>query len=84
MVFVGDGATDIPCFRLVKEKGGLSVAVYAPNKKGIKSKAEEYRKAGRVHVVVPAVYTDGSEIDKIIKARIDCVVSQHALNKLIK
>jgi phosphoglycolate phosphatase-like HAD superfamily hydrolase len=84
MVFVGDGATDIPCFRLVKEKGGLSVAVYAPNKKGVKSKAEEYRKAGRVHVVVPAVYTEGSDLDKIMKARIDWIASQCALNKLLR
>ncbi len=31
MVFVGDGATDVPCMRLVKALGGHSVAVYKPN-----------------------------------------------------
>lgn len=41
MVFIGDGATDVPCFRLVKEQGGLSVAVYKPNTKGARAKAQQ-------------------------------------------
>jgi phosphoserine phosphatase len=77
MVFIGDGATDIPCFRLVKEQGGLAVAVYTPGKKGGRGKADQYRKDGRVHAVVPAIYTDGSDADKIIKAQIDLVSVRH-------
>jgi haloacid dehalogenase-like hydrolase len=73
MVFIGDGATDIPCFRLVKEQGGLSVAVYTPSKRGGRDRAEQYRIDGRVHGVAPAVYTEGSELDRIIKAQIDLV-----------
>jgi len=84
MVFIGDGATDIPCFRLVKEQGGLSVAVFTPNKKGGREKAEQYRKNGRVHCVVPAVYNEGSEIDKVIKAQIDFVAARHLTLNFIK
>lgn len=86
MVFIGDGTTDIPCFRLVKEQGGLSVAVYTPHKKGKggKTAALKYQDEGRVHAVVPANYTEGSELDKIIKARIDEVVARHALGCLLK
>lgn len=83
MVFIGDGATDIPCFRLVKDQGGLSVAVYTPNKKGGKSKASAYLKDHRVHAVVPAAYTPDSELDKLVKAQIDVVASRHALNGLL-
>jgi phosphoserine phosphatase len=83
MVFIGDGATDIPCFRLVKEQGGLSVAVYPPKKKGGKDKADEYQKDDRVHAVVPAIYSEDSELDRIVKARIDFVASRHALEGLL-
>lgn len=86
MVFIGDGTTDIPCFRLVKDQGGLSVAVYTPHKKGKggKKEAAKYLAEERVHAVVPANYAEGSDLDKIIKARIDEVAARHALGCLLK
>lgn len=83
MVFIGDGSTDIPCFRLIKEEGGLSVAVYKPHTKGARNKADQYLKDGRVHCVVSANYTDGSEIDRVIKAYIDTVAARGALTGLL-
>lgn len=84
IVFIGDGATDIPCFRLVRDQGGLSVAVYTPHKKGGKSKAESYLKDGRVHSAVPANYKDGSELDRLVKAQIDHVAARHVLRGLLQ
>ena len=31
-VYIGDSATDIPCMRFVKSKGGYSIGVYDPEK----------------------------------------------------
>lgn len=84
MVFIGDGATDIPCFRLLKEQGGLSIAVYTPNKRGGKDKANSYLKDDRVHAVVPAIYAEGSDLDKIIKSQVDAVAARHALDNALK
>ncbi|WP_319533147.1 HAD family hydrolase [uncultured Cohaesibacter sp.] len=76
MIFIGDGATDIPCFRLVKEEGGLSIAVFKPHKKGGRGKADQYLDAGRVHCVAPANYTEGQQLDKIVKAQIELVAAK--------
>ncbi len=83
MIYIGDGATDIPCFRLLKEQGGLSLAVYPPNKRGAREKAERYLKDGRIHSAVPAVYTDGTELDQIVKAYVDTVAARGTLKGLL-
>jgi hypothetical protein len=82
MIFIGDGSTDIPCFRLVKEQGGLSVAVYKPRTKGAQDKADAYKNDGRVHCIAPANYSDGGELDKIIKAQIDAVAARAGIEAL--
>lgn len=82
MVFIGDGSTDIPCFRMVKEQGGLSVAVFKPRARGARGRADNYIKDGRVHCAVPAIYTDGSELDRVIKANINAVAARAALSGL--
>jgi phosphoserine phosphatase len=83
MVFIGDGDTDIPCFRLLKDQGGLSIAVYTPNKRGGKTKAQKHQADGRVHCAVAANYSEGSELDRIIKAQIDAVAARHTTNALL-
>ena len=73
MVYIGDGFNDVPCFRLVKDLGGLSVAVFEPS---ARSTAAKFIKDKRVVSIAPADYTDGSALDKIIKSRIDLIVAQ--------
>ena len=79
MVFIGDGETDVPCFRLVKDQGGHSVAVYKPKAPKTKAKAEKLLKEGRVNFLAPADYAEGKQIDQIIKAIIDKVAADRHL-----
>jgi len=71
MVFVGDGETDIPCMRLVKEQGGHAIAVYNSAKRSAKKHAEQLITDGRATLSATADYQEGSAIDKAIKAIID-------------
>ena len=67
MIYLGDGFTDIPCMKLTKENGGVSLAVYTDKNKHLAKKLLE---DGRINYMVPADYTQGSEIDEIIKKTI--------------
>ncbi len=75
IVFIGDGETDIPCMRLVKDQGGHSIAVYRSGKTGAKQKAQQLIIDGRTTLAVPADYSDGSRIDKTMKGIIDGIAA---------
>lgn len=74
MIFVGDGETDVPCFRTVTEQGGTSIAVYRPRKPGAREKAEEFLHDERVRFVAPADYREG----KPLEARVIAVMERAA------
>lgn len=81
MVFIGDGETDIPCMRLVKQQGGHSIAVYTKGKKGAKPKAQQLVTDGRTNLAAVADYSEGSAIDKAVKAMIDKVAAQREIDE---
>ncbi len=83
MVYIGDGETDIPCFRLVKQLGGVSIAVYKPNTKFALEKTQNLLDEGRVHSVVPADYRHGKELDRIVKAQIDVIAARKNVQRLM-
>jgi hypothetical protein len=82
IIFIGDGETDIPCFSLVKSLGGHSIAVYKPKTKGAKEKAAKLVKDGRVNFIVPADYSKGGSIIKVVKAILDKISSDCELDYL--
>jgi len=73
MIFIGDGETDIPCMRLVRDQGGHSIAVYDSSKRGVKKHAERLVTDGRATLAAPADFQEGSTVDYCVKAIIDKV-----------
>ena len=82
MIYVGDGTTDIPCMRLVKNSGGHSIAVYNPDRKGASKEMASLIHDNRVSHVCPADYTEGSEMDILVKTIIDKIDLDDRLEKL--
>lgn len=79
MVFIGDGETDIPCMRLVKDQGGHSIAVYTKGKRGARDHALKLVEEGRVNLATSADYSEESAMERAVKAMIDKVVAQQAI-----
>ncbi|MBE6176568.1 MAG: haloacid dehalogenase-like hydrolase [Rikenellaceae bacterium] len=82
MIYFGDGTTDIPCMKLVKNFGGHSIAVYNPKEEGQRTVLNDLIRDNRVNHVCPADYSDGSEIDTIVKTIIDKMVMDQRLAEL--
>jgi len=64
MIYIGDGLTDVPCMKLVKQSGGHSIAIYQA---GEKHKTAPLLKHDRVDWMFEADYSEGSELDQSIK-----------------
>lgn len=80
IVYIGDSMTDIPCMKLVNVNGGHSIAVYDNNTLD-KTKAFQMLTDNRIKYFTPADYTDGSDLDKLIKAIIVRTASNEALEE---
>lgn len=78
MVYIGDSATDIPCMKLVNLNGGHSIGVYN-HETGDRSKVFKMLSDNRIRYFAPTDYTDGSELDGIVKAIITRTASNEAL-----
>ena len=64
MIYIGDGFTDIPSMKMVRENGGFSIAVYQENKKDTVRKLLE---EDRVDYTALADYSENSKMDKLVK-----------------
>jgi phosphoserine phosphatase len=71
MIFIGDGETDIPCMRLVKEQGGHAIAVYPPDKPGSENHARQLVQEGRATLFTAADYSPDKGIDRAVQAILD-------------
>ena len=68
MIYIGDGMTDIPCMKMVKQKGGKSIAVFpAGNSETVKPLVDD----DRINYVCVADYSPNSTLERIVKLMIE-------------
>lgn len=75
ILYFGDGETDVPCMRLVRESGGNSLAIY--REEGCRSMAEHLLGDGRVNFACLADYREGSPVDEAVRSILDAIARNH-------
>ena len=76
MIYFGDGLTDVPCMKLVKQYGGHSIAIY--NKKE-KKKVEPLLRDERVNFICESNYAENSQLETLVKQIIKKVAADNEL-----
>ncbi len=79
MIYIGDGLTDVPCMRVVKQNHGQSIAVFRQQQKDI---AARLMSENRVDFITEANYREGSELDTIVKTIIEKMAVTEKLIRL--
>lgn len=82
MICFGDGETDVPCMKMVKEHGGHSIAVYDNEDK--QKTACQLVKEGRVNFMCSANYSKGSVMNIIVKRILDKIKADFEFDRLIE
>ena len=83
MIYFGDGKTDIPCMKLIKEQGGHSIAVYKPGSTKKKTAAKLINE-NRVNFVCSADYSENKEVHNVVKTIIDKIKADTEFHNLQK
>ena len=83
VIYVGDGTSDIPCFTVINQYGGIALGVYAQNLTAQEwEHLENITSSQRLSNLVPANYQENSEMMRSLLLAIDCISSRIALRKL--
>ena len=77
MIYIGDGLTDIPCMKLVKERGGKSIALFP---EGHSDNVRPLVDDDRINYVCVANYAPDSPLEKIVKLMIEKMAILEKLN----
>lgn len=81
MIFVGDGHTDVPCFSLVRDSGGVAFGVYDPERQDRWGRAWGFIEDNRVSNLVPADYGKKSALVNSLKMAIGSIASKIELRR---
>ena len=71
MIYIGDGLTDVPSMKLVRQRGGYAIGVYKKP-----SDASYLVDQERVDFYLKCDYTDGGDIDTAMKSILDKISAQ--------
>lgn len=81
MIYFGDGETDIPSMKMIKDHGGHSIAVYGDTKK--RQTAYKLINENRVNFVCRADYRVNKDIHAVVKRILDKIKADVEFQRLL-
>lgn len=83
MIYVGDGASDLPAFDLIGERGGIAIGIFGPGKSASGwSTHKKIYPDRRVQNLARADYREGSELMRSLCLAVESIAKLIALRKL--
>lgn len=82
MIYVGDGLTDVPCMKLVKENGGKSIVVYNTKKRATKDLAKSLIEQNRANYMSSSDYSAHKEMEKLVEKILVSMKAEVELEKV--
>lgn len=82
VIYVGDGASDIPCFSLLNEEQGVAIGVYKNSTAEAWSRELNISESQRVVNLAPAEYEEDSELMRSLTLAVESMCKQISLAQL--
>lgn len=82
IIYVGDGASDMPTFALLNEHGGIALAVFKSERAQDWGGHAEMRPERRVENLAPADFRDGAELMTSLTLGLESIAKRIALRRL--
>lgn len=83
VIYVGDGTSDIPCFTVINQYGGIAFGIYEDDSTAQKwEHREKVTNSQQLTNLVPADYHQDSELMRSLILAIECISKQIALLQL--
>jgi len=82
MIYVGDGASDVPCFSVLNDGGGMAIGVYKGDTAASWRQQIEVTESQRVMNLAPADYREEAELMRSLTLAIESLCKQVSLRQL--
>lgn len=82
VIFVGDGASDMPAFRLLNEEGGVGIGLFLTDDESEWRGQEDVSPGRRVQNLAPADYSEDSELMQSLFRAVESIGKRIALRKM--
>jgi hypothetical protein len=82
VIYIGDGASDIPCFSLMNQEQGTAIGLYKDGKPTDWGRELRITQSQRVANLAPVDYSENSELMRSLTLAVESISKQISLQQL--